>query len=105
MFTRPEIGTIGLTEEEARKNKKIKVFKTFFKPMYNALAERNEKCLMKMIVEYGSEKILGIHIAGEGAAELIQLAAISVKRGATKSDFDRTVAVHPTLAEELVTLK
>ena len=73
--------------------------------MYNALAERNEKCLMKMIVECGSEKILGIHIAGEGAAELIQLAAISVKRGATKSDFDRTVAVHPTLAEELVTLK
>ena len=60
---------------------------------------------MKMIVEYGSEKILGIHIAGEGASELIQLAAISVKRGATKSDFDRTVAVHPTLAEELVTLK
>ena len=58
-----------------------------------------------MIVEYGSEKILGIHIAGEGAAELIQLAAISVKIGATKSDFDRTVAVHPTLAEELVTLK
>ena len=105
VFTRPEIGTIGLTEEEAQKNKKIKVFKTFFKPMYNALAERNEKCLMKMIVEYGSEKILGIHIAGEGASELIQLAAISVKRGATKSDFDRTVAVHPTLAEELVTLK
>ena len=105
VFTRPEIGTIGLTEEEAKKSKKIKVFKTFFKPMYNALAERNEKCLMKMIVEYGSEKILGIHIAGEGAAELIQLAAISVKKGATKSDFDRTVAVHPTLAEELVTLK
>ena len=105
VFTRPEIGTIGLTEEEALKSKKIKVFKTFFKPMYNALAERNEKCLMKMIVEYGSEKILGIHIAGEGASELIQLAAISVKRGATKSDFDRTVAVHPTLAEELVTLK
>ena len=105
VFTRPEIGTIGLTEEEALKSKKIQVFKTFFKPMYNALAERNEKCLMKMIVEYGSEKILGIHIAGEGASELIQLAAISVKRGATKSDFDRTVAVHPTLAEELVTLK
>ena len=105
VFTRPEIGIIGLTEEEAKKSQKVKVFKTCFKPMYNALAERNEKCLMKMIVEYGSEKILGIHIAGEGAAELIQLAAISVKRGATKSDFDRTVAVHPTLAEELVTLK
>ena len=105
VFTRPEIGTIGLTEEEALKSKKIQVFKTFFKPMYNALAERNEKYLMKMIVEDGSEKILGIHIAGEGASELIQIAAISVKRGATKSDFDRTVAVHPTLAEELVTLK
>ena len=60
---------------------------------------------MKMIVDHETDKILGIHIAGENAAELIQLAAIPVKMGATKSDFDQTVAVHPTLAEELVTLK
>ena len=78
---------------------------TFFRSMYNILAERNEKFLMKMIVSSGSERILGIHIAGENAAELIQLAAISLKMGATKKDFDQTVAVHPTLAEELVTLK
>ncbi len=105
VFTRPEIGTIGLTEEEAKIRHKIKTFKSFFKPMYNTLSDRNEKCLMKMIVDRKTEKILGIHIAGESAAELIQLAAVPVKMGGKKSDFDQTVAVHPTLAEELVTLK
>ena len=73
--------------------------------MYSVLANNDEKCFMKMIVEKGSEKILGIHIAGEGAAELIQIVAIALKKGMTKADFDQTVAVHPTLAEELVTLK
>ena len=73
--------------------------------MYNTIAENSEKYLMKMIVEKKSEKILGLHIVGSGAAELIQVAAIPIKMGATKEDFDQTVAVHPTLAEELVTLK
>ena len=105
VFTRPEIGTVGLTEKEAKEKYDVKVYRTTFRPMYNTIAENSEKYLMKMIVEKKSEKILGLHIVGSGAAELIQVAAIPIKMGATKEDFDQTVAVHPTLAEELVTLK
>ena len=105
VFTRPEIGTVGLSESDAFKLYEVKIYKTYFRPMYNILANNDEKCLIKMVVEKSSGKILGIHIAGEGAAELIQIVAIAVKKGMTKADFDQTVAVHPTLAEELVTLK
>ena len=105
VFTRPEIGTVGLSEDEVPKNKKIKVFITRFTPMLNVLAGRNEKTLMKLIVDAKSRKILGCHLIGPGSAEMIQLAAIAIKMGATKEDFDRTCAVHPTAAEELVTLK
>ena len=80
------------------------VFKTEFKPMKNQLSGNPQKTLMKMIVEKKSDKILGIHVVGDGAAELIQVAAVAVKMGATKKDFDATCAVHPTAAEELVTL-
>ncbi len=105
VFTKPEVGTVGMSETDAA-NEGIKflVFKTEFKPMKNQLSGNPQKTLMKMIVEKKSEKILGIHIVGDGAAELIQVAAIAVKMGATKNDFDATCAVHPTAAEELVTL-
>ena len=104
VFTRPEIGTVGLTEEEALKNYSIKVYLTKFKPLANAVSRRDERAVMKMIVDELSGKVLGCHIIGPNSAEMIQLAAIAIKMGATKMDFDRTCAVHPTMAEELVTL-
>ena len=105
VFSQPEVGTVGLTEDEAISMSKLyTVYKTTFKPMKNQLALKDEKVLIKLIVEHKTDLVLGAHIVGYGAAELIQVVAISIKMGATKKDFDRTCAVHPTLAEELVTL-
>lgn len=105
VFTQPEIGTVGLTEEEARASHDITVYAANFRPMQATLSGRNERMLMKLIVEKESERVLGVHIVGHGAAEMIQMVGIAVKMGATKADFDRTVAVHPTAAEELVTMR
>ena len=104
VFTQPEIGAVGLSEEEARKLEEIEVYASVFRPMQHILAGKDEKMLMKLIVSKGSRKVLGCHIVGQGAGEMIQLAGIALKVGATKEDFDRTVAVHPTAAEELVTM-
>lgn len=104
VFTQPEIGTVGLTEAEARARGSVEIARTAFRPMLNVLAHRDERMMMKLVMEAGSQRVLGVHIAGHGAGEMIQLAAIAVGMGATKADFDRTVAVHPTAAEELVTL-
>ena len=105
VFTKPEVGTVGMSEiEVANEGIAFVVFKAEFKPMKNQLSGNPQKTLMKMVVEKKSDKILGIHIVGDGAAELIQVAAVAVKMGATKKDFDATCAVHPTAAEELVTL-
>ncbi len=105
VFTQPEIGTVGLTEAEAAKEGPIEVYKARFRPMQTILAGREERMLMKLIVAAESRRVLGVHIVGHGAGEMIQLAGVAVKMGATKEDFDRTVAVHPTAAEELVTMK
>ena len=105
VFTQPEIGTVGLSEEQAREEGAVEVYKSAFRPMMNILAGRDEKMLMKLIVAKDSRKVRGVHIVGHGAGEMIQMAGIAVKMGATKEDFDRTVAVHPTAAEELVTMK
>jgi glutathione reductase (NADPH) len=106
VFSQPELGTVGLTEDEARKRfDKIAVFKTNFRPMKHTLSGRDERTLMKLIVDGHTDKVVGCHIVGEGASELTQILAILVKMGATKADFDATVALHPTAAEELVTLK
>ena len=104
VFTQPEIGTVGLSEEAARAVEEIEVYSAAFRPMMHILAGRSERMLMKLIVSKASRKVLGCHIVGHGAGEMIQLAGIAVKMGATKEDFDRTVAVHPTAAEELVTM-
>ncbi|GLQ34599.1 glutathione-disulfide reductase [Amylibacter marinus] len=104
VFTQPEIGTIGLSEEAARETGKIDVYVASFRPMKVILAGRSEKMLMKLIVATDSQQVLGLHIVGHGAGEMIQLAGVAIKMGATKQDFDRTMAVHPTAAEELVTL-
>lgn len=105
IFTQPEMGTVGLSEEEARKHGPIEIYATSFKPMNHAFAGRTDRVLMKLIVSQTTRKVLGCHIVADHAGEMIQLAGIAVKMGATKEDFDRTVAVHPTMAEELVTMK
>jgi len=105
VFTQPEIGTVGYSEEDARESFDIEVYRAAFRPMANVLAGRDERMLMKLIVEKKTRKVIGCHIIGPAAGEMIQLAGIAVKMGATKEDFDRTVAVHPTASEELVTMK
>ncbi|MGB7319671.1 MAG: glutathione-disulfide reductase [Planktotalea sp.] len=105
IFTQPEMGTVGLSEEDAAAQEPIEVYSTSFKPMQQSFAGRAERVLMKLIVSQATRKVLGCHIVAPGAGELIQLAGIAVKMGATKEDFDRTVAVHPTMSEELVTMK
>jgi glutathione reductase (NADPH) len=105
IFTQPEMGTVGLSEEEAAELEPVEVYSTSFKPMQQAFAGRAERVLMKLIVSKATRKVLGCHIVAPGAGEMIQLAGIAVKMGATKEDFDRTVAVHPTMSEELVTMK
>ncbi len=105
VFTQPELGTIGLTEEEARESEPVEIYCTSFKPMNHSFAGRDDRVLMKLVVSKETRKVLGCHIVADHAGEMIQLAGIAVKMGATKEDFDRTVAVHPTMAEELVTMK
>ena len=105
VFTRPELGSVGLTEEEARARGPIEVYATSFRAMHQAFAGRSERVMMKLIVDADSRRVVGCHIIADGAGEMIQMAAIAIKMGATKEDFDRTVAVHPTMAEELVTMR
>ena len=105
IFTQPEFGTVGLSEEAAREHHRIEVYSAAFRPMQHSFIGREEKVLFKLVVEAGTRRVLGCHIVGQNAGELIQLAAVAVKMGATKEDFDRTVAVHPTAAEEIVTMK
>ena len=104
VFTQPEMGSIGQTEEEARAQGPILVYATSFKPMMSAFAGQPDKVLMKLIVAKDSRKVLGCHIVAPGAGEMIQLAGVAIKMGATKEDFDKVVAVHPTMSEELVTM-
>lgn len=105
IFTQPEIGTVGLSEEEARAQEEIEVYQSTFRPMMHTLAENPERMMMKLIVSRASRKVLGCHIVGSAAGEMIQMVGIAMKMGATKEDFDRTMAVHPTAAEELVTMR
>lgn len=105
VFSQPEIGTVGLPEHEAAKAfEEIEVCRASFRPMRNTLSGRDEKMLMKLIVDAASRKVVGAHIMGPDAGEMAQLLGIPLKAGATKDDFDRTMAVHPTAAEELVTM-
>lgn len=105
VFTQPEFGSVGLSEEAARDQEAIDVYATSFRPMKTAFAGRPDRVMMKLIVSQASRKVLGCHIVAPDAGEMIQLAAIAIGMGATKEDFDRTCAVHPTMAEELVTMR
>jgi glutathione reductase (NADPH) len=108
LFTHPPIGTIGLSEHDAVKVygvSQVKVYETTFTPMYHAFTRRKVKCSLKLVVTGETEKIVGCHVIGPGADELMQGFAVAVRMGATKRDFDDTVAIHPTVAEELVTMR
>lgn len=105
VFTQPEYGSVGMTEEAARDQEPIEVYCAAFRPMQNAFIDKNERVLFKLIVSAGTRKILGCHIIAPGAGELIQMVGVAMKMGATKEDFDRTVAVHPTMSEEIVLMK
>ncbi len=108
LFTHPAIGTVGLSEEAAIKAyglDQVRVYETTFTPMFHAFATRKVKCSMKLVVTGEEEKVVGCHIIGAGADEMMQGFAVAVRMGATKRDFDDTVAIHPTVAEELVTLR
>ena len=105
VFTQPEYGSIGMTEEQARDQEPVDVYCAAFRPMQKSFIGSHERVLFKLIVSKATEKVLGCHIVADGAGEMIQLAAVAIKMGATKADFDRTVAVHPTMAEEIVLMK
>jgi len=107
VFTSPEIGTIGYSEEDALKkfNGNIAVYKTKFKPMMHSFPKTEMYTLMKLIVDTSTDKVVGCHIATDGAGEMMQGIAVAIKMGATKLDFDRTIGIHPTSAEELVTMR
>ncbi|XP_025250635.1 glutathione reductase, mitochondrial isoform X3 [Theropithecus gelada] len=108
VFSHPPIGTVGLTEDEAIHKygeENVKIYSTSFTPMYHAVTKRKTKCVMKMVCANKEEKVVGIHMQGLGCDEMLQGFAVAVKMGATKADFDNTVAIHPTSSEELVTLR
>jgi len=106
VFSQPELGTVGMSEHEAReKFGDVDIYKTSFRPMKHTMTGRHEKTFMKLVVDAKTDRVLGVHLMGPGAGEMIQTVGIAVTFGATKAQFDQTVAVHPTAAEELVTLK
>jgi glutathione reductase (NADPH) len=106
VFSNPEIGTVGLTEEQARERcRSVDIYKAIFTPLKYTLSGRSEKMLMKLIVDGEAGTVLGCHLLGPDAAEIVQMAAIPIRMGATKADFDATMALHPSAAEELVTMR
>lgn len=105
VFSQPPIGSVGMSEEEARKHGKVKVFLSRFRPMKYTLSGREERSVMKLLVDAETDRVLGAHMLGVDAPEIIQGIAIALKCGATKAQFDATVGIHPTAAEEFVTMR
>ncbi|GAB4068374.1 glutathione-disulfide reductase [Ancylobacter sonchi] len=106
VFTEPEIGVVGLTEAEARaKGYRLDIYKTDFRPMKATLSGRATRTFMKLVVDQTTDRVLGVHLIGEASAEMIQIVGIVLAMGGTKADFDRTIALHPSAAEELVTMR
>jgi glutathione reductase (NADPH) len=105
VFSSPPIGTVGLTEEQAAKNGPADIYLAKFTPMRHTLSGRARKTIMKLVVDQASQKVVGAHMLGEDAPEIVQGLSIAINAGATKADFDRTVGIHPTAAEEFVTMR
>jgi glutathione reductase (NADPH) len=106
VFSQPEVGTVGLTETQARAQfSHVDIYKASFRPMKATMSGRDTRVLMKLVVDATTDRVVGCHIVGDGAAEIVQVVGIAVKMKATKTDFDATMALHPTAAEELVTMR
>ncbi|MEQ9198403.1 MAG: glutathione-disulfide reductase, partial [Rhodospirillales bacterium] len=106
VFSQPNVGTVGLTEEKAREQfGEIDVYATSFRHMKHTLSGRDEKTFMKLIVNPADDRVLGAHMVGDEAGEIMQGLGVALKAGATKADFDATVGIHPTAAEEFVTMR
>ena len=106
VFSQPEVGTVGLTEAQARAQfTNVDIYKATFRPMKATLSGRDTCILMKLVVDAETDRVLGCHVVGDGAAEMVQVLGIAIKMKATKADFDATMALHPTAAEELVTMR
>ena len=106
VFSEPEVGVVGMTEREASERLgRVDVYKVMFRPLKATLSGRDTTVLLKLVIDADTDRVVGCHIVGEGAGEMIQLIGIAVKMGATKADLDATMAVHPTSAEELVTMR
>jgi glutathione reductase (NADPH) len=107
IFSHPPIGTIGMTEAQAREahGSDVQVYESLFTPMFYALGDRKEKTMMKLITAGADKRVIGCHLIGDGVDEMLQGFAVAIRMGATKEDFDDTVAIHPTSAEELVTMR
>jgi len=106
VFSQPNIGTVGLTEAEARADRfDVEIYRSTFRPMVHTMSGRNEKTMMKLVVDRKTDRVLGIHMVGPDAGEIIQGMAVAIKAGATKATFDSTIGIHPTAAEEFVTMR
>jgi glutathione reductase (NADPH) len=106
VFTHPNIGTVGLTETAARElYGQVTVFRSDFRALRHTLSGRDERTLVKLVVDTASDRVVGLHVVGPDAGEIVQGFAVALRAGATKALFDSTVGIHPTLAEELVTLR
>ena len=105
VFSQPPVGTVGLTEEAARKQGEVDIYRAVFRPMKHTLSGRDERTMMKLVVDRASGRVRGCHMVGDDAPEIVQALAIAVKAGLTKADFDRTIALHPTAAEEFVLMR
>ena len=108
VFSQPEIGTVGLSEQQARERQGagvIDIYKISFRPLRSMVSGRDERTMIKLVVDMKTDKVLGVHILGPDAAEIVQMAAIALRLGATKADLDKTMALHPSAAEELVTMR
>lgn len=105
VFSQPEVGTVGLTEAQARAEYAVDIYKATFRPLKATLSGRDTRMLMKLVVDATTDRVLGCHIVGDGAAEMTQVVGIAIRMKATKADFDATMALHPTAAEELVTMR
>jgi glutathione reductase (NADPH) len=105
VFSTPPIATVGLTEEQAAAHGPVDVYVSKFTPMRHTLTGRSRRSLMKLVVDQATQRVLGVHMLGEDSPEIMQGLAVAVVMGATKADFDRTIGIHPTAAEEFVTLR
>jgi glutathione reductase (NADPH) len=105
VFSNPPVGTVGLTEEEARARGSVEIYRARFRPLRHTVSGRNERTMMKLVVDAATQRVLGVHMVGEDAPEIVQALAVAVRMGATKADFDATMALHPTAGEEFLTMR